>query len=334
MVAVQIEPGRIYTGYIISDNEYKNKDPKNLGRYRVYIPVLSPGPEIKENEGFWVRNQFGNNLVSSQKGSYGTYYPQQPESGKNSNRGTQVKVRFDSKDPQSGQIISSVVDHIDGAMPKIGSAPTTDEAEVGYLDRDRTFVPVKTPSGNSIVLLEPDIEGSSSDSSSSININYKGKRTTIVINDDGIHFYSDDNLGITISKDNNILVKGNSKIEIDGDNDIYCKGDSKIYSSGDIDVKSDGGIKAEAASNVDVKAAAAVQIYAAANVELKGAVNVDIEATGIVNIKGGPAINLQAASVNINGVAAPAATASGASKASTNEGEDENETQNKVTISD
>jgi hypothetical protein len=316
MTDTQIIPGKIYDGYVIDDKEHKNKDPKNFGRYRIYIPSLSPGPETKEDEGFWVRNRIGNNLVSSNEGSYGSYFPQQPKSGKNDNKGTQVKVSFDTKDPQSGQIITTVTDHTDGATPKIISKKTSEtpsEDDFDYLDRDRTFVVVKTPNDNTFVILEKETEGSAESSKGSININFQGKQSTIVINDDGIHLYTDNNLGITVKEKNSILIEGDSKIQVNGDSDLYCNGTTKIYSSSNIEIKSDATVNIEGSSDVNVK----------------GGSNVNVDG-GTVNVKGGGSINMQAGMIHLNGSAPSAASAA---QASENKGEDEVVEQNKVSIS-
>lgn len=211
-----------YHGVILPD-----KDPKNQGRYKVHIPELHP--LVKDKEGIWCKNQNHSWRMSpSEDYVYGSYFPLQP--------GTKVLVKFYQNDFHSGYIEKIVSDQVIKTNPKIGCGNNPEATS----DRDDMYVIFKTPKyHNLFAVLEKTTDGSNGLVKqlipNSLHLYYNYRRSTYIMNEDGIHFFSMNNYGKTIEGHSNIWINQNDKLYIQGNKDCYVNGSTKNFSAGGVD---------------------------------------------------------------------------------------------------
>ncbi len=206
-----------YLGIILPD-----KDPKHQGRYKVYIPNLMP--HLAEDKGIWVKNHIHKNRVTpSEKGIYGSYQPLQEK--------TQVIIKFFENDYNTGYVDRIISDF------EIESLP------LKIKDRDDLHQIFRTPKNDNLFVLN---EETTDQPANSIHLYFNKYRTTIVIDEEGIHVHSDDNRDELIEKDVDEETKQNQKLLIHGNYDIYTMGETKIYGEGTIDVRSGTSINCDA----------------------------------------------------------------------------------------
>lgn len=192
----------------------KNKDPKNQGRYCVHIPDLML--HLPEDEGIFVKNQIHKNRITpSDSGNYGQYFPLQPN--------TLVIIKFFEDDYNTGYIDRIISDFKNDSLPLL------------IKDRDDFHQIFRTPKYDNIFTIH---ENTTDQAPNSIHLYFNKYRTTIVVDEEGIHIHSDDNEDKKILKNSNINIKQNKKLHIQGNYDIYVDGETKIFSSGAIHMRS------------------------------------------------------------------------------------------------
>ncbi len=309
----------------------EDEDPKYQGRYKVYIPELMP--HLDENVGIWVKNQIHSYRVTpSEKGIYGQYFPLQV--------GTYVIVKFYENDLNTGYISRIISDH------EINSLPFK------ITDRDDYYQIIRTPKYDNVIAINEDTKDQPANS---IHIYFNKDRTNIIIDEQGIHIYTQDNCDIEIDKDEHhhvhqnryrtvdqneeILIKQNRKLEVDQNEDIYVKGNRKRTTEGneDILVKGNRSLQVDGNRNEKINGKYGItisgkySIKVSGNIELSSSGNLKIYSSGPCNIDaGGPctlrsgaSVQIQAPSIGLNGSApstGPASGGSGNSGGSTNEG--------------
>lgn len=203
-------------------NVLSDKDPKNQGRYKVHIPDLMH--HLSETEGIFVKNHIHKNRITpSDNGNYGQYYPLQP--------GTIVMVKFFENDYNTGYIDRIVSDY------EIDSLP------LKIRDRDDFHQIFRTPKFDNLLVIN---ENTTDQPPNSIHLYFNKYRTTIIIDEEGIHIYSDDNKDEEIKKDVDQLHHQNHKLHVKGNYDLYVDGEIKIYASGTINLQSGSGIHMDA----------------------------------------------------------------------------------------
>jgi len=207
-----------YHGIVLSD-----KDPKNQGRYKVHIPELMP--LIEETKGIWVKNHIHKwRYASSESYFFGEYKPLHP--------GILVLVKFYEDDLNTGYIDRLISDQIIKTMPKIA----VNKEPKSINERDDIYLIYKTPKkSNMFLILEETTDKETGLDEklipNSIHQYYNENRTTIIINEDGYHLFTEDNKGTTIEKDNNEWIKGNEKKFIEKNKHSKVKGKEYKYSS-------------------------------------------------------------------------------------------------------
>ena len=151
----------------------EGQDPKNEGRYKVHIPELMHN--IPENKGIWVKNHVHKYRYTKDKNEkfFGEYKPLHP--------GTIVIVKFLSNDYNSGYIDRILSDYEYNMMP----------LNVSSSDRDQITVLILTKKYNHILALNEDTQSQPPDS---IHIYYNKGQTKIVVDNQGVHIYTDGNI--------------------------------------------------------------------------------------------------------------------------------------------
>lgn len=198
-----------FLGKVLSDS-----DPNHQGRYKIHVPDLMH--HISEDKGIWFKNHTHKNRITpSKNGNYGQYFPLQPE--------TFVMVKFYENDYNTGYVDRIISDYELETLP------------LKIKDRDDFYQLIRTPKYNNIFTFHED---TTDEPPNSIHLYYNTHRTTLVIDEEGIHIHSDDNKDELITKDVDKLVKQNQKLHVKGNYDIYVEGETKIYSSGTCDVRS------------------------------------------------------------------------------------------------
>ncbi|MBC8427287.1 MAG: hypothetical protein H8D97_00195, partial [Proteobacteria bacterium] len=78
------------------------------------------------------------------------------------------------------------------------------------------------------------------------------KRTVLIINEDGIHWWTADNQYVTVDLDANICINKNVKIKVGENADVHIKGSTKLHVDGQTDLYFDGvlNIKSDATINI------------------------------------------------------------------------------------
>lgn len=211
-----------YHGVILPD-----PDPKNQGRYLVHLPELHP--LLGDGKGIWCKNQVHNwRITPSEDYVYGSYYPLQP--------GTKVIVKFYQNDFHSGYIDKIISDQVMKTNPKLGCQVNPEAT----FDRDDTYIFFKTPKyHNLFCVLEKTSDGQNGLSKqlmpNSLHLYYNYRRSTMIMNEDGIHFFSMNNYGKTIEGHNNIWINQNDKLYVQGNKDGYVNGYRKDFTLGPVD---------------------------------------------------------------------------------------------------
>ena len=207
-----------YMGIVLSD-----KDPKNMWRIKVHIPDLMYN--IGQNEGIWVKNEIsGSSHIDSERGTYGSYHPLQS--------GTRVAVVFKNNDFNSGSVVRTVASDVPNTLPDQIS------------DRDDYTQLVKTISDTRIAICDNTVD----QPQSSFHEYFKTNRTTRIIDEQGIHIHTDDNIDTNIMKEEQKKVLGKSVEEYRNDVDrsyfnntrIGCGGNYNFHVFGNKLVKIDG----------------------------------------------------------------------------------------------
>ena len=211
-------PGKKYIGKIVP-----GPDPAHRGRYVVQIPEAMP--HMPETSGLLLPNQCGNNISSSDKGTYGSYMPLQA--------GTTVMIECMNDNWESGRIVGTVGDA--GAKSEVD--PITNKPRSSSGDRDEQYTVVTTPNGTRIFVTE-----NSSTEPNSVFIMYKNTEAIVRINPEGIHIQTDKNYTKKVKIDEVVEIVGNSSIKIGGKWDLLTEGDINVKSSGTILLNGAGGV--------------------------------------------------------------------------------------------
>lgn len=211
-------PGKKYIGKIVP-----GPDPAQRGRYVVQIPEAMP--HMPETSGLLLPNQCGNNISSSDKGTYGSYMPLQA--------GTTVMIECMNDNWESGRIVGTVGDA--GAKSEVD--PITNKPRSSSGDRDEQYTVVTTPNGTRIFVTE-----NSSTEPNSVFIMYKNTEAIVRINPEGIHIQTDKNYTKKVKIDEVVEIVGNSSIKIGGKWDLLTEGDINVKSSGTILLNGAGGV--------------------------------------------------------------------------------------------
>ena len=244
----------VYDGIILPDIDIENR-----GRYLVFISELHHN--ISESEGTWCKNRIHNyRLSSSFDGIHGQYFPL--------HEGTKVLVSFIENDYSNGEIIKIISDQYPDALPLNWST----------INRDEMYQLIRTPKHNNIFLINEDTTtlGSDIKTPNSWHLYYDDMSIKIILNDDGLQIYNDENLAVTIEKNQDIIINGYSNIKIEKDSDIQINADSKI----------------EIAQNSNTT------INGQSHVEITQ--NLNVQASAGVNVKGGPGIHMDAGVIHLN----------------------------------
>jgi hypothetical protein len=250
---------RDYIGVILLDIDLMNR-----GRYKVHINELHA--HLPVSQGIWCRNRVHNWAYNTDfaLGSCGSYYPVQA--------GTRVLVQFKDEDFEHGEIVKIISDQETFRLPLYCTPEARDLITTIYrtpiysnIFHINEFGLVPSMTGqpdNSIhqyfncdVLAGPFGGQNDPDTGPETKI-----RTTYIINEDGVHFYTTDNIAVTIDKDGYIAVNKNILIKVGENADIHIKGDAKVhvdgqtdlYSDGEINIKSDGNINIQATSDINL----------------------------------------------------------------------------------
>ena len=202
-----------YHGIILPDI-----DPKNMGRYKVHIPELNH--LIEDDQGIFIRNQTHKwRYTPSKYYMYGVYHPLQ--------EGTLVLVKFYEDDLNTGYIDRVISDQLEKTNPHIGveSEPKSTK------DRDEVHIVFKTPKYHNAMMVFEDTTDNGLGSGlvpNSIHLYYSMMRTSMIINEDGIHWFTMDNYGITVAQQYQKWVMGDANDWVCGDRSDVTNGDEFI----------------------------------------------------------------------------------------------------------
>lgn len=216
-----------YHGLVLPD-----KDPKNQGRYKIHIPELHP--LIKAAEGIWVKNQQHNwRYGPSDDYMYGEYFPLQP--------GTKVLVKFYENDFHTGYVDRIISDQIISTTPKIA----VKKIPKATTDRDDIYMLFKTPKKHNLFTVLEDTADSTNKLNAklipnSMHLYYNYRRSTMIINQDGIHWFTMDNRGVTVEGNNSEWVNKNEKVYVKLNRDVFINGNHKHHTHLDYDSTIDG----------------------------------------------------------------------------------------------
>lgn len=169
-----------FLGTVLPDS-----DPKNQGRYKVYIPKLMP--HISPNNGIWCKNQVHKwrYTKDGDSGCYGEYTPL--------HSGTLVIVKFNKEDYNTGYIDRIVGDYYSDSLP----------FGITTVDRDDIYTIYKTPKYNDIFVINEDTKDQPPNS---IHLYFNKQRTRFITDYRGIHIFTHDNY--------DKLILGNQDIHI------------------------------------------------------------------------------------------------------------------------
>lgn len=171
---------------IILDTE----DTKNQGRYKVHIPELQH--LLEDDNGIFIKNQNHKwRYTPSKYYMYGAYRPLQ--------EGTLVLIKFYEDDLNTGYIDRVISDQIEKACPHLG----VDKEPKSVKDRDDVHVIFKTPKYHNALMIFEDTKDNGLGEDlmpNSIHLYYNMMRTSMIINEDGVHWFTMDNYGITVAK--------------------------------------------------------------------------------------------------------------------------------------
>ena len=182
-----------YHGIVLPD-----QDPKNMGRYKVHLPELQP--LMEDNTGIWVKNQNHKwRYTPSKYYMSGQYCPLQ--------EGCLVLVRFYEDDLNTGYIDRIISDQIEKSQPHLHTS-----SEPGAItDRDDVHVIFKTPKYHNSLMIFEDTKGDGLGSGkipNSIHLYYNLMRSSLIIDTNGIHWFTMDNFGITVTQEYQKWVMG------------------------------------------------------------------------------------------------------------------------------
>ena len=216
---------REFLGKILPD-----LDAKHQGRYRVHIPSLMH--HIAEDQGIWCKNHIHKNRITPSKdGIYGQYYPLHAE--------TIVIVKFFENDYNTGYI-----DRIDSDY-EIETLP------LKIKDRDDLYQLYRTPKEDNLFVMNEDTKDQAPNS---IHLYYNKYRTTFIVDEEGIHVYTQDRnevqivknenttIGLdcdkTVRKSNHVLIKHNKKTMVYQDYDLFVQEKIREFSIDDHSTRS------------------------------------------------------------------------------------------------
>ena len=204
-----------------------DQDPKLQGRYKIHIPEFHH--LIDQQYGIWCKNQAHKwRWTPSEDYMYGEYYPLQP--------GTKVLIKFYENDFHTGYIDRIISDQVIKTTPKIGCALNPEATT----DRDDVYMVFKTPKYHNLFLINEDTSDSENGLDkdlirNSIHLYYNYRRSTMTINEDGIHWFTMDNRGVTIEGNNSEWVNKNEKVYIKQNRDLYIDGAHHHFTRKDYD---------------------------------------------------------------------------------------------------
>ena len=255
----------------------KDKDLNNQGRYKVQIPTLMN--LVINTDGIMVKNQVHKwRCTDSEIGTYGEYKPIQP--------GTKVLVKFHSDDINTGYIDRIISDQEMNTLPF-----------KNITDRDDIYQLLRTPKYNNFILVT---EETTDEPPNSVHLYFNKYRTTIIVDEQGIHIHTDDNKDEEITKSENLLVKEDRKRTVNQSEDILIKDGHKLQVNSAYDIKVTAKCNIETGSDCNIKAGGVC--YVGGNVvhlKASGAVNIDGSA---VSINCGSAVGPGGASGNAGAI--------------------------------
>ena len=297
-------------------------DPLIQGRYKVHIPELHQ--HISVAEGIWCknrthlnRNAMGFNELGISPGIYGNYYPLQST--------TNVLVQFLDEDAQTGEIVKVIAD----TTPTTPLSPSDRLPfmevvdQIHQNDRDAVTQIIRTVRDNNIIAINEGRDDETGLPPESIHVYYHDKQTKVIINQDGIHTFTEDNELTTIEKDSRTLIKGDIKIKFGteedgkGNLDVYIQGDVKVHIHGDTDLVVDGDVRAHVHGNADATVDGTTKLDSKRQMDIKCGDHINVLADGNINIQATTDINLNSGT--------DAAIATEVKKAAHNIGYDEKE---------
>jgi hypothetical protein len=268
-------------------------DEYNRGRYLVHIKEEHPHLS-GITDGIWCRNRthpwrWNTDFIV---GSYGSYYPLQP--------GTRVVVEFTDDNRDNGDIVSILADQdllvsspiwitqeqrdmvtIPFKTPYFYNIMQINELTTGFGNPLGNLNPIFGQPYNSIhfyyntdVLDDPaalitspgtlpafkEFCGETDDATASkTNI-----RTKYIINEDGVHFQTADNLYVSIDQDGHIAINGNTMIKLKKNVDIHIEGgdnSTKVLIDGTVDVHIKKATKVKIDDNCDIRVTGDTKIW-------------------------------------------------------------------------
>ena len=228
----------------------KKSDAAHQGKYRVNIPVLQP--HMKENEGIWCKNHINKYRVTpSMDGIYGSYFPLHP--------GTSVIVKFFANHIESAYIDRIISDAYAETLP------------YEIIERDDYYQIIRTPRYNNLIAIYEGSSASKNVPKNSIHIYYNETKTVVVIDENGVHIITADNVDIKSAK---VL---------------------KIESVGDININSGAKINIQAVGDINIKSGAKINEQASSDININSGAKINEQSVGDINIKSGGSIKNQAA---------------------------------------
>ncbi len=205
---------RFYQGKILEEI-----DPKHRGYYKVHI--YSSEYHIEETEGIWCKNcvhTYRNTPDSD--GQYGQYFPLHKD--------TKVLIRFAEDDLNTGEIVRILSDEEPVKKFPLSKNPK---------DRDNLTQMFRTIKHDNTFMINEGEGENTSLPEDSIHLYYHAGKTKIIINKDGIHIFTEDNMNITVNGNVNTYIKGNYKLQVDGTIDIKCAKDISITGKEKLNIK-------------------------------------------------------------------------------------------------
>lgn len=242
----------------------------NRGRYKVHIDTLHTHLSIAD--GIWCRNKthpwkYNTDFVL---GSYGSYYPLQA--------GTRVIVNFVDGNFEKGDIVAISADQEPFALPLYCLPDARDMITTIY----RTPLYSNIFHINEITSVQPKNSIHSYFNCDIPDIVFCGKndpdtapetkfRTKYIINEDGVHFCTNDNIYVSVDQDGHIAVNGKVMIKIKKTVDLHIKGDNtKILIDGEVDVHIKKALKILVDKPIDIHCKARVNVKADGNISIQG----------------------------------------------------------------
>ena len=274
---------RDYIGVVLLDIDLTNR-----GLYKVHSSELHP--HIPVDQGIWCRNRVHTWAYNTDftLGSCGSYYPLQA--------GTRVLIQLKDGDYEHAEIVKIISDQEVFRLPLYCTPEARDLiftiyrtpifSNIFHVNEFNDLVPSLTGQPKNSIhhyfncdiaqvpLIEPLKFGGQIDPDTAPETNI---RTKYIINEDGIHIYTTDNMYVTVDKNGEIAVNGTVKINIKDNTDIHIRGDStKVLLDGTLDVV--------------VKKATKIKVDAAVDIHVTGVTNILCDST--INIQSGSDINL------------------------------------------